>query len=230
MRQAFVALQRLGSAASAEAKMECVADACSLLTSALRYGTRAGFRAGWPVGSVAATPKALDAVGADELLPALMWLLLYSARVCDACNDADAGVAGAEPLPIEWVPAPSPLLLVAHCAFIERFRDPSQMFGRAAYCITHLRSSLQFLISMGLQSGPAPPVLVLLTASEEAGVLLCRGCLKRWSLATSPSECERCGAELPVAEASAAAHSAITDYLPPPLLEALPLSTRGAVV
>jgi hypothetical protein len=235
MRQAFAALQRLGSAASAEAKMERVADACSLLTSALRYGSRAGSGAG-ATGPAAAATKTLEAVGADELLPALMWLLLYSARVCDATGDAEvsnaaeAAEAGAKLLPIEWAPPPSPLMLIAHCAFIERFRDPSQMFGRAAYCMTHLRSSLHFLVTMGIvEAGPVPPALVLLSASENVGVVICRGCLRRWSLSYASSVCERCGAELPVVDASVAAQSA-ADFTPPPLMEALPLSTRGAAV
>ena len=33
---------------------------------------------------------------------------------------------------------------------VERFRDRDQMLTRSAYCLTHLRSCLQFLVTLGL--------------------------------------------------------------------------------
>lgn len=114
--------------------------------------------------------------GADALLPALMWLVLFCYGHVDAerdCNERGEAVvvtvtttatatvaastgstpasqAQAEP-GLHLRPDPSLLRLVQHCAYIERYRPASRIRGRGGYAFVQLHSCIHYLSSLALE-------------------------------------------------------------------------------
>jgi hypothetical protein len=111
LRLCVAALQRMNCTASAEGKMEAVADCCAVIATALRWHAQlAALSSGGGGGGG-------GDVGADELLPALMWVILFAARLeaprRAAGEAADAGAGAA---------AHAPLRLVANCSYVSQMR------------------------------------------------------------------------------------------------------------
>jgi hypothetical protein len=151
-------MRRINATASPLGKMEAVADACDVLVAALKLVPRlAPFRRRWRERGRAAEAGAeeggggegdgaggAEATGADDLLPALMWLVLSLHRDDDEEDEEEGRGNG-----VAHPPPPPPLRLLANVLFIERYRDPAQMVGKAAYCFVHLRSCLAYLDELG---------------------------------------------------------------------------------
>jgi hypothetical protein len=239
MKLAYASLQNLNSASSPQKKMDVIADTCDLLSGMLR--TRININPIQNSGNDAddnddsatltSVKTHVDVVGADDLLPALMWLILYSSRLQSSWDSNNSNNKLRQ--------APPPLNLLAHCSFIERYRDPTQFSGRASYCLTHLRSCLQFLITLGFVHGdvltagsttslpsPPPPMVMDIENFDE----FCKKCGKG-EHSKLARLCVRCGFPLDSSASSSSSsttstsHNSInTDF------NALPLLSRGVVV
>jgi hypothetical protein len=120
-------LRSINAFAAPEDKLERIVAACGIFSKALSQHAR---RVEGAHG--AAFRGEEDAVGADELLPAVIYLALQA----------------------------NPAHLASNLAYIERFRDPQAMFSRAGYCFVHFRSAVNYLLSLDprtAQSQPAAP-------------------------------------------------------------------------
>jgi hypothetical protein len=258
MKLAFASLQKLHFAASPQRKMDVIADTCDLLSGMLRTRTCADpelYLHTADDGNSTLNSKAhVDVVGADDLLPALMWLILYSARLRSLDKKSLSFSSSSDYIlhHHHQQQPPPPLNLLAHCAYIERYRDQSQFSGRASYCLTHLRSCLQFLVTLGLAHGdtltnstenPSLPLMVMDIQVEE---IVCKICGKNEHSKLSRL-CVRCGHPLASSSAATAATAATTTTttttfsLSPSSLhllssqsindfDSLPLAGRGVVV
>jgi len=235
MKLAYSSLQNLNSASSPQKKMDVIADTCDLLSGMLR--ARISVKHDNDVvdggnGDQPSTGKThVDVVGADDLLPALMWLILYSARL------QSSGPLSISSIGFSRQPPPPPLNLLAHCSFIERYRDPTQFSGRASYCLTHLRSCLQFLVTLGFVHGESltktepnnsnltspPPLMVMDIDNFEE---VCKKCGKG-EHSKFARLCVRCGSPL---DSSSISSSSIFSVEQSSSLDCAPLSRRGVVV
>ena len=211
-----------------------IADTCDLLSGMLRARISVNHDNdvvdGGGNGDQPSTGKThVDVVGADDLLPALMWLILYSARLQSSGPFSISSISRQPP--------PPPLNLLAHCSFIERYRDPTQFSGRASYCLTHLRSCLQFLVTLGFVHGESltntesnnskltfspPPMVMDIDNFEE----ICKKCGKG-EHSKFARLCVRCGSPL---DSSSISSSSIFSVEQSSSVDCTPLSGRGVVV
>jgi hypothetical protein len=107
LRTAVHELRQMNGRIVPEDKLACLTAACTVLYKALTQSARR-------------TAGALAAAGADDFLPAMIYVTLQ---------------------------ANTPRLM-SNIAYIERFRDDQQMMGRAGYCFVNLRSCVFYLRSL----------------------------------------------------------------------------------
>lgn len=174
LQLAAAELRKINHYSSPELKMLCIANASDILVRALKLGPR-------PFDSVpvfTTYDKPLyktQATGADDLLPGILWLILY-------CFQQEYTVYDTKGIDYESVPtmtattlhrslsspwskyrwstitgSPFPslghaLLLTSNSLYIQRFRDHAQMVGKTGYCYVHLQSCLHYILSLNLPS------------------------------------------------------------------------------
>lgn len=131
LRLATHELRCMSAAAVPEDALASLVAACSVLARALALEMRRAAAGASPAGVVGGSSGSAgtSAAGADEFLPAVIYAVLQA----------------------------NPPHLASTLAYLERFRDPSQLMGQAGFCFTALRSAVCYLRDLGPGDIPRVP-------------------------------------------------------------------------